>query len=194
MKGKGLRMKIVLASGSPRRKELLAGLGVEFEVRLMSGIDESYLPGLTPEETAETIARKKADAYRPTIKDDELLITADTIVCIDGKVLGKPHDEQEAIEMLKTLRGRTHQVVTGVTLSTTERTESFAAVSNVTFSQLTDEEIKYYVETFRPLDKAGAYGIQEWIGYIGVERIEGSYFNVMGLPVARLYQAMKQFI
>lgn len=194
MKGKGLRMKIVLASGSPRRKELLAGLGVEFEVRLMSGIDESYPPGLTPEETAETIACKKADAYRPTIKDDELLITADTIVCIDGKVLGKPHDEQEAIEMLKTLRGRTHQVVTGVTLSTTERTESFAAVSNVTFSQLTDEEIKYYVETFRPLDKAGAYGIQEWIGYIGVERIEGSYFNVMGLPVARLYQAMKQFI
>ena len=184
-------MKIVLASGSPRRKELLAGLGVEFEVRLMSGIDESYPPGLTPEDTAETIARKKADAYRPTIKDDELLITADTIVCIDGKVLGKPHDEQEAIEMLKTLRGRTHQVVTGVTLSTTERTESFAAVSNVTFSQLTDEEIKYYVETFRPLDKAGAYGIQEWIGYIGVTGLNGSYYNVMGLPVQRIYTELR---
>lgn len=189
-----MHYKLVLASGSPRRRELLAGLGFEFEVRLKDGINESYPSDLSPEAIAEHIARKKAKAYYPTIANDELLITADTIVCIDGKVLGKPHDEQEAIDMLKTLRGRTHQVVTGVTLSTTERTESFSAVSNVTFSQLTDEEITYYVEKYHPLDKAGAYGIQEWIGYIGVERIEGSYFNVMGLPVARLYQAIKQFI
>jgi len=187
-------MKLILASGSPRRKELLAGLGYDFEVRLLPGIDESYPEGLTGEEIAKTISRKKAEAYRSTMGNDELIITADTIVCIDNRVLGKPKDEEEATEMLKVLRGRTHQVITGVTLTSQEKVETFAAVSDVTFSNITDEEIAYYVENYKPLDKAGAYGIQEWIGYIGVERIEGSYFNVMGLPVARLYQAMKQFL
>ena len=187
-------MKLVLASGSPRRKELLAGLGYDFEVRLLPGIDESYPEGLSGKEIANTIANKKADAYRQTMAADELIITADTIVFIDGHVLGKPKDEEEAVKMLQTLRGRTHQVITGVCLMTKERRETFAAVSEVTFSNITDEEIKHYVETYHPLDKAGAYGIQEWIGYIGVERIEGSYFNVMGLPVARLYQTMKYFI
>ena len=176
---------IVLASGSPRRRELLAGLGLEFEVRLLPGIDESYPSGLSGEEIAKTISRKKATAYRQSMAKDELIITADTNVCVG---------EAEATEMLKTLRGRSHQVITGVTLMTSDREETFAAVSNVTFSNITDEEINYYITHFHPLDKAGAYGIQEWIGYIGVERIEGSYFNVMGLPVARLYQALKQFL
>ena len=185
---------IVLASGSPRRRELLAGLGLEFEVRLLPGIDESYPSGLSGEEIAKTISRKKATAYRQSMATDEFIITADTIVCVDDRVLGKPKDEAEATEMLKTLRGRSHQVITGVTLMTSDREETFAAVSNVMFSNITDEEINYYVTHFHPLDKAGAYGIQEWIGYIGVERIEGSYFNVMGLPVARLYQALKQFL
>lgn len=188
-----LQHKIVLASGSPRRKVLLSGLGLEFEVRLLPGIDESYPEGLTGEDIAMAISKKKADAYKDTMKPDELIITADTIVCLDGLVLGKPHDEIEAVSMLKTLRGRTHQVITGITLLTTKRKHSFATISHVTFAHLSDEEIDYYVTHYHPLDKAGAYGIQEWIGYVGVERIEGSYFNVMGLPVQRLYKELKQF-
>lgn len=187
-------MKIVLASGSPRRKELLAGLGLDFEIRLLPDIDESYPDGLGGEDIARTISRKKASAYRATLAPDELLITADTIVYLEGCVLGKPKDEEDARHMLRLLSGKTHQVITGVTLLTTKREETFASTSQVTFAHLTDEEIDYYVSHYHPLDKAGAYGIQEWIGYIGVERIEGSYFNVMGLPVARLYQALKRFM
>ena len=185
--------KFILASGSPRRKELLAGLGLEFEVRLMPGIDESYPDGLTGEEIAKAISQKKAEAYKATMAQNELIITADTIVYLEGEVLGKPADNEEARQMLRKLRGRTHQVITGVTLLTHKRQHTFAANSSVTFSNITDEEIDYYVEKFHPLDKAGAYGIQEWIGYIGVERIEGSYFNVMGLPVQRLYAELKSF-
>ncbi len=185
--------KVVLASGSPRRKELLAGLGIDFEVRLLPGIDESYPEGLTGEEIARTISGKKAQAYKPTLSEGEIIITADTIVYLDGQVLGKPKDNEEACQMLHKLSGRTHQVITGVTLLSLEKQYTFDCVSQVTFSTLTDEEINYYVNTFHPLDKAGAYGIQEWIGYVGVTRIEGSYFNVMGLPVQRLYQALKQF-
>ena len=185
--------KIVLASGSPRRKELLEGLGVDFEVRLLPGIDESVPKGLSARATARAIAQKKAEAYRTTLGEQELIITADTIVWLDGQVLGKPHDEADARRMLRLLRGRTHQVVTGVTLQTTEKQHTFDCVSDVTFSDLTDWEIDFYIRQYKPLDKAGAYGIQEWIGYVGVERIEGSYFNVMGLPVQRLYQALKTF-
>ncbi|MBP5513230.1 MAG: septum formation protein Maf [Bacteroidaceae bacterium] len=189
-----MNYKIVLASASPRRKELLKGLGLDFEVRLLPGIDESYPEGLGGEEIAQTISQKKANAYKATIADDEVLITADTIVWLDGQVLGKPHDEEEAKCMLQVLRGRTHQVITGVTLLTREKQRTFAVISDVTFDNLSDEEILYYVQNFHPMDKAGAYGIQEWIGFVGVERIEGSYFNVMGLPVQRLYKELKQFI
>lgn len=185
--------KIVLASGSPRRKELLAGLGLQFEIRLLPDIDESYPEGLSGEAIACAISKKKAATYRPTLAPDELIITADTIVYLDGEVLGKPHDETEAHKMLRKLSGRTHQVITGVTLLTKDLEYTFDCVSNVTFANLTDKEIDYYVENYKPSDKAGAYGIQEWIGYIGVESIEGSYFNVMGLPVQRLYQTLKQF-
>ncbi len=185
--------KIVLASGSPRRKELLAGLGLQFEIRLLPDIDESYPEGLSGEAIACAISKKKAAAYRPTLAPDELIITADTIVYLDGEVLGKPHDEAEAHKMLRKLSGRTHQVITGVTLLTKDLEHTFDCVSNVTFANLTDKEIDYYIENYKPNDKAGAYGIQEWIGYIGVESIEGSYFNVMGLPVQRLYQTLKQF-
>ncbi len=185
-----MNYKIVLASNSPRRKELLAGLGFDYEVRTLQGLDESYPEGLSMEEIPQYISRKKAAAY--TLNPDELLITADTIVYLDGEVLGKPADEAEAKQMLRKLSGKTHQVVTGVTLSTTEMQHSFASVSQVTFAQLSEAEIDHYVTRYRPLDKAGAYGIQEWIGYIGVTRIEGSYFNVMGLPVQRLYSEMKK--
>ena len=179
-----------MASNSPRRRELLAGLGVPYEVRVIDGIDESYPSNLPVEEIPLFISQKKADAY--TLTDSELLITADTIVCIDNHVLGKPKDNAEAHQMLTMLSGRIHQVITGVTIKTTEWTHSFSCTSNVTFAPLTTEEIDHYINTYHPLDKAGAYGIQEWIGYIGVTRLEGSYFNVMGLPVQRLYSELKK--
>ena len=182
--------RIILASNSPRRKELLAGLGLEFEVRVMSGIDESYPDDLSAEEIPQYISQQKAESYQLTT--DEVLITADTIVYLDGEVLGKPTDRESAIQMLQMLSGRTHLVVTGVTLRTTGWQHTFSCVTKVTFATLTPQEIVYYVDTFLPMDKAGAYGIQEWIGYIGVTSIEGSYFNVMGLPVQRLYTELKK--
>ena len=185
--------KIILASNSPRRKELLAGLDVDFEVRVLKGVDESYPATLPTAEIAEYIALKKAAAYREAMAADELIITADTIVVLNDEVLGKPKDAADACRMLHELSGKTHQVVTGVVLTTKGRQEHFSVVSNVTFKELTDDEIDYYVETYKPMDKAGAYGIQEWIGYVGVTRLEGSYFNVMGLPVQRIYEALKRF-
>lgn len=182
--------KIKLASNSPRRRELLAGLGLDFEVKLLPGIDESYPERLPGEEIPVYIARKKAEAYRRDIGPDELIITADTIVYIDGQVLGKPADAEEARRMLRQLSGRTHQVITGVCLTTADRQKAFSAVTDVTFDTLGDEEIDYYIEHYRPYDKAGAYGVQEWIGFVGVSRLEGSYFNVMGLPVQRLYREL----
>ncbi len=187
------RHRIILASNSPRRKELLAGIGIDFEVRVLQGIDESYPADLPIQDTAEYISRKKAAAYREQLADDELVITADTIVVLDDEVMGKPADEQEASSMLHKLSGRTHQVITGVTLTTKERQQSFSVLTDVTFKQLSDEEIDYYITHYHPMDKAGSYGIQEWIGYIGVTGLSGSYFNVMGLPVQRIYEALKTY-
>jgi septum formation protein len=184
---------IILASRSPRRRELLGGLGLDFEVRVIPGIDESYPDGLPPAEIPRFIARKKADAYRPDMKENELVITADTVVILDNEVLEKPRDRDDAICMLHRLAGRTHEVVTGVVLTVRNRQSVFSVTSEVDFATLTDEEIRYYVDTFQPYDKAGAYGIQEWIGYIGVQAIRGSFYNVMGLPVQRLYQELKKF-
>ena len=184
---------VVLASNSPRRKELLEGLGIEFEVRTMKGIDESWPEELQGEDIPKHISHKKAEAYLPTLKSDELLITADTIVYLNGQVMGKPKDADDAKVMLRMLAGRTHEVITGVTLATREKQTTFGVTSLVTFAELTDEEIDYYIAHYRPFDKAGAYGIQEWIGYIGVTRLEGSYFNVMGLPVQRLYTELRRF-
>ena len=185
--------KVVLASNSPRRKELLSGLGISYEVKTMPDIDESFPKGLAEVEIPVYIARSKADAYRPLMNDDELIITADTIVWLDGEVMGKPSDEIDARRMLHALSGQTHQVITGVCLTTVFRQKSFATVTDVTFSRLSDEEIDYYVEHYRPMDKAGSYGIQEWIGFVGVERISGSYFNVVGMPIQRLYTELKSF-
>lgn len=185
-------MKLILASNSPRRRELLAGLGLDFEVRVIQGIDESYPPNLTEGDIPLYISRAKAQAYLPNLESDELLITADTIVWLDGEVLEKPKDEADACRMLRALSGKTHQVFTGVCLTSTEKQVAFSCRTDVTFAQLDEDEIQHYVTTYHPLDKAGAYGVQEWIGYIGVERVEGSYFNVVGLPVQRLYQALKQ--
>ena len=186
-------MKLILASHSPRRKELLAGLEYPFEVRVMSDIDERYPETLQGEEIPIYISAQKAKAYLPTLAADELLITADTVAMSEGRVLGKPHDREDAIRMLTDLSGRTHEVITGVTLATVESQKSFASVSRVTFASLHPDDIIHYVDHYRPFDKAGAYGIQEWIGFIGVTRIEGSYFNVMGLPVQRLYEELRRF-
>ena len=187
------RYRIILASNSPRRKELLAGLDIPFEVRVLDGIDESYPITLPTKEIASFISKKKADAYQQTMAADELIITADTIVVLGQEVMGKPKDAVEAKRMLHELSGKTHQVITGVCLTTRERQQSFSVETDVTFKALTDVEIDYYISHYRPFDKAGAYGIQEWIGHIGVTGMNGSYFNVMGLPVQRIYEALKAF-
>lgn len=185
--------KIVLASNSPRRKELLGGLGISFEVRTLQGIDESYPDTLRGEDIPKYISGKKAEAYLQQMACDELIITADTIVYDNEQVLGKPKDAKEAKAMLRQLSGHSHEVITGVSIVTKQKTVQFASTSKVFFADLTDEEIDYYVANYKPFDKAGAYGIQEWIGFVGVTRIEGSYFNVMGLPIQRLYTELKNF-
>lgn len=189
LKGK----RVILASGSPRRRQLLGGLEIDFTVRLIDGIDETYPDGMAMAEIPKYISRRKAEAYVPTMASDEIIITADTIVWADGKVLGKPHTPDEAVSMLRRLSGRTHQVVTGVTVLSADRRETFACVTDVTFDTLSEAEMQHYVADYKPLDKAGAYGIQEYIGYIGVTGISGSYFNVMGLPVQKLYRVLLTF-
>ena len=209
--------RIILASNSPRRKELLAGLDIPFEVKVIQGIDESYPESLPAYETALYIAVKKAEAYRPLldsainqqessddIRNHELLIlTADTVVIApsseeqndqEGKgiILGKPKDAADAIRMLEMLSGKTHHVVTGVCITSQEKQRQFSVITEVTFKKLSKNEIDYYVEHYKPFDKAGAYGIQEWIGYIGCTSLKGSYFNVMGLPVQRIYEELKK--
>lgn len=186
------KYKIILASNSPRRKELMTGLGVKYVVKTLPDVDESYPSTLYGEEIPLYISREKAAAYLSFIQPDELIITADTIVWLDGKMYGKPTDAEQAKSMLRELSGKTHQVITGVTLSTKEFQKSFAVTTHVTFALLTEDEIDYYVERYQPLDKAGAYGVQEWIGFIGVEQLEGSYFNVMGLPIQRLYKELRK--
>lgn len=184
------KYKVILASGSPRRRELMAGLGVNYEVRILPDVDESYPDTLQGEEIPLYIAKEKADAYIPMMQPDELIITADTIVWLDGKVLGKPRDREDALQMLRTMSGRTHEVFTGVCITTTDWQRSFTAQTEVRFATLSEDEIIYYVDNFKPMDKAGAYGVQEWIGFIGVENISGSYYNIMGLPVQRLYKEL----
>ena len=193
------KYSVVLASNSPRRKELLSGLGVNFSVKTLPDVDESFPDTLKGEEIPLFIARKKADAYKVLIssvtsnevEEPLLVITADTIVWLEDEVLGKPANATEARAMLSKLSGKKHQVITGVCLTTASWQKSFAAVSEVQFSSLTEEEMDYYIHNYCPYDKAGAYGVQEWIGFIGVESIQGSYFNVMGLPIQRLYRELK---
>jgi septum formation protein len=183
---------IILASNSPRRRELLAGLGIDFEVKVLPDIKEDYPAELPVSEIAQFVATEKAEAYRGLLKSDHLLITADTVVIVDDEVLGKPRDAEDAYRMLHKLSGRKHQVITGVCLATMKERRCFSVSTDVAFKELTNQEVHYYVDVFRPFDKAGAYGIQEWIGYVGVTGIDGSYFNVMGLPVQRIYTELMQ--
>lgn len=184
---------IILGSQSPRRKELLSGLDLQFEQRAIPELDESYPDSLKVDTIAEYLAQHKANAYAPSLGTNDLLITADTIVVLEGQVLGKPQDEDEARAMLTRLGGRAHKVVTGVCVTTTERTKSLSCSTIVHFEPIPQAAIDYYVTTYRPLDKAGAYGIQEWIGYRYISHIEGSYYNVMGLPVQRLADLLATF-
>lgn len=187
------QFSVILASQSPRRRELLASLQIPFTVFTLPDIDESFPSNLKNTDVAEFLSNKKADAYWDNLKKNQLIITADTIVCTDERVFGKPKDKQEAIEFLEYLSGKTHHVITGVTILSKQKRLSFSSITEVTFTNLALHEIEFYVDNFQPYDKAGAYGIQEWIGHIGVESIQGSYFNVMGLPVQKLYAALKNF-
>lgn len=189
---------IILASNSPRRRELISALDMEYRTWVLPGIDEAYPPTLASEDVPEFISQKKAAPYfRPenikNVGDGDIVLTADTVVVLDGKVIGKPTDETDARRMLRRLSGNTHHVITGVCLTSKEKQRHFSVTTAVTFAPLTDEQIDYYVGRYHPLDKAGAYGVQEWIGYVGVTRLEGSYYNVMGLPVQRIYEELRKF-
>jgi len=185
--------QIFLASRSPRRHQLLKELGISFELWLKEEVEESFPGDLSNEDIALHLARIKAKPYLQELKPKHILITADTIVCLDSMILGKPQGPDEAVSMLKELSGRQHEVITGVCLSGLDKSEVFAVSTCVSFSILTQDEIAHYVERYKPFDKAGSYGIQEWIGLIAVESINGSYFNVMGLPIQRLYKEIKRF-
>lgn len=186
--------RFILGSQSPRRRELLAGLDIRFTVEPIKGDPEVYDPSMPREQVPEFLARHKSSGYTRQLEPDEILITADTLVYLGDTLLGKPKDREDACAMLRALSGQTHSVLTGVALRSAAKTSSFTATTEVTFKELTDSEIDYYVDTYKPFDKAGSYGVQEWIGYVGITRIEGSYFNVMGLPVQRLYTELLDFL
>ena len=183
--------KLILASASPRRQQLMKDAGFTFEVRLKN-VEEKYPQELHLENVPEYLSKVKASAFREELKADEVLITADTVVCIHDRILGKPADRKEAISMLQELSGNRHLVVTGVSVTTRTEQLSFSSRTDVFFKHLSNEEIEFYVDTYKPFDIAGAYGIQEWIGYIGIERIEGSFYNVMGLPIQKLYETLRK--
>ena len=186
---------IILASGSPRRRELLKGLDIDFEVVTNNNFKESFTADIPFEEVPRLMSEGKSAGFHRPLKEGEILITADTMVILPGKeILGKPKDREDAFRMLRDLSGRSHLVITAVTIRDLQKKETFTATSEVWFKDLTDDEITYYVDTYKPYDKAGAYAIQEWIGHIGIRRIEGSYFNVVGFPVQRVYEALQRFV
>lgn len=186
--------RLILASQSPRRRQLLSDAGIEFTLADRFECDETFPQDMPAEDVAEYLSRLKSEAYPEPLAEGDILLTADTVVIANNRVLGKPSDRAEAIEMISLLSGCDHEVITGCTLRTATRQRSFSVRSKVHFRALDREEIEYYVDCYRPFDKAGAYGIQEWIGYVGIEGIEGSFYNVMGLPVQRLYSILKEFI
>lgn len=190
LKGK----KIILGSNSPRRKELLAGLDIDFEVDTRNNFEEIYDPQTLHERIPEVLSEGKSYGFHRELAEDEILITSDTLVLCEDRVMGKPHDHDEAADMLRFLSGRQHKVITAITLRDRERCSTVSDTAVVWFKELSDSEIEYYIEEYKPFDKAGAYGIQEWIGYMGISKIEGSYFTIMGLPVHLVYQELIRFV
>ncbi len=188
-----LGLNLVLASQSPRRRELMAGANLPCSV-VCYHVDECYPPELEADKVPQYLSELKGGSYPTELTDTEILITADTVVICNGEILGKPRDTTDACAMLRKISGGEHKVVTGVTLRSKSKSISFSGESRVKFAELTDEEIDYYVDQYMPLDKAGSYGIQEWIGYVGIESIEGSFYNVMGLPIQKLYRELNKFI
>ena len=185
--------KLILASGPPRRREILSGADIEFELDTRNNFEEIVPEGTEPERIPEVLSIGKSFGFLRELADDEILLTADTIVICEGEVMGKPHDSEEAATMLRKLSGKAHKVITAVTLRSRDATRTFSDTATVHFASLTEEEITYYIDSYRPFDKAGAYGIQEWIGHIGIERIEGSFFTIMGLPIHKVYSNLKDF-
>ena len=194
LKDKLIGRRLLLASKSPRRSQLLRDCGLDFEVVDGREAEEIYPADMPSEQVAEYLSRIKSDAYADMVEGGDVLITADTIVVAGGEILGKPSDREDAVRMLGLLSGASHTVITGVTLRTTDKVESFSCTSRVKFRTIEPDEVDYYLDTYRPYDKAGAYGIQEWIGYVAIEAIEGSFYNVMGLPVQMLYVRLKEFV
>lgn len=190
LKGK----KIILGSNSPRRKELLGGLDIDFEVDTRNNFEEIYDPQTPHERIPEVLSEGKSYGFHRGLAEDEILITSDTLVLCEDRVMGKPHDHDEAADMLRFLSGRQHKVITAITLRDRERCSTVSDTAVVWFKELSDSEIEYYIEEYKPFDKAGAYGIQEWIGYMGISKIEGSYFTIMGLPVHLVYQELIRFV
>lgn len=184
---------IILGSNSPRRRELLGGLGLSFSVDTGNSFDEIIAPGTKAEDVAALLSRGKSHGFHRDLTEDELLITADTVVIVDDRVLGKPHSREEAVEMLQTLSGRSHVVITAVTLRDCCKEITVSDSTEVIFNNLSQDEIDYYIDNYKPFDKAGAYGVQEWIGYTGISTIKGSFYNVMGLPVHRVWEELKRF-
>ena len=186
--------RIILASNSPRRRELLAALGLEFTVDTGTSFVEEYTPDTPHTKVPELMSRGKSLGFHRPLEEDELLVTSDTMVLCGTEILGKPLDKADAVRMLRMLSGREHQVITAVTIRDSKREKTFSVTSNVSFKKLSDNEIDYYIENYKPFDKAGAYGIQEWIGYIGITGIEGSFYNVMGFPTQRFFDELQDFI
>lgn len=185
---------VILGSGSPRRRELLGGLDLNFEVDTRNNFEEIYDPSTPQDSIPAVLSEGKSLGFHRELSDNEILLTSDTLVLCEGKVMGKPSGREEAIEMIKSLSGRYHKVITAVTVRDSKHMKTVSDTALVHFKELTDKEIEYYVDTYRPFDKAGAYGIQEWIGYIGIDKIEGSYFTIMGLPVHLAYELLQEFI
>ncbi len=185
--------RIILGSASPRRKELLAGLNIDFEVDTLNNFEETYSSDTPSEKIPEVLSEGKSFGFHRPLEKDEILITSDTLVLCEDRIMGKPHSREEAVDMLRFLSGKDHKVITGVTVRNSERSITSSDTAIVHFKELTDKEIEYYIDSFKPYDKAGAYGIQEWIGYIGIDRIEGSFFTIMGLPVHLVYAMLEDF-
>lgn len=186
--------RIILASNSPRRRELMTGLDIDFTIDTNTSFIEKYSPDTPHDKVPELMSEGKSSGFHRTLEENEILVTSDTMVLCGTEILGKPHDRAGAVRMLRLLSGRGHQVITAVTIRDRHRTKTFSVTSDVYFKNLSDSEIEYYIDRFQPFDKAGAYGVQEWIGYVGITRLDGSFYNVMGFPTQRFYEELNDFL